>query len=53
MNEFVEKRKTNSLPVALKVERYKLEEKKEEKGETPDTETKLRNLFGEDLQVYD
>ena len=53
VNEFVEKRKTNSLPVALKVERYKLEEKKEEKGETPDTETKLRNLFGEDLQVYD
>ena len=50
---FVEKRKINSLPTALKVERYKLEEKKEEKGETPDTETKLRSFFGEDLQVYD
>ncbi len=53
VNQFVEKRKTNSLPAALKVERYKLEEKKEEKGDTPDTETKLRNMFGEDLQVYE
>ncbi len=53
VNEFREKMKTNSLPTALKVERYILEEKKEEKGETPDTETKLRSLFGDDLQVYD
>lgn len=50
---FVEKRKTNSLPTALKVEKYIVEENKEEKGETPDTETKLRNFFGDDLQVYD
>ncbi len=53
VNDFREKMKTNSLPTALKVERYILEEKKEEKGETPDTETKLRSLFGDDLQVYD
>ena len=53
VNEFVEKRKTNSLPTPLKVERYKKEEIKEEKGETLDPETKLRNMFGDDLQVYD
>ena len=53
VNEFVQKRKTNSLPSALPIVRYTIEIKEEKKGETPDTETRLKNLFGDDLEVYD
>ena len=53
VNEFVQKRKTNSLPIALPIVRYTIEIKEEKKGETPDTETRLKNLFGDDLEVYD
>ena len=53
VNEFVQKRKTNSLPIALPIVRYTIEIKEEKKGDTPDTETRLKNLFGDDLEVYD
>ena len=47
VKEFVERRKTNSLPEPAKIERYI--EIKEEEGEAPAPEEKLFELFGEDL----
>lgn len=53
VNDFKEKMKNKNLPEPLKIVRYIKEEKKEEKGETLDSETKLRNMFGDDITVYD